>query len=163
MGTSSLRSRWKECIYIRTHIHQRFQRKSLETAKELPISGGYKHFSPSQIPKTNHLSFNAFSWNWYQTLRFLSSILKKQNFTASPQVQRQRPNESSVQRWRPSNRRRRGETLRLKHFFHGTTDTLLVAGHAMPCQVMTSSCGTRSRDLPRFQKSRPGVCQPYFL
>ena len=79
--------------YVCTHIHQRFQRKSLKTAKELPIFGGYRHFSPSQIPKKKITP---------KTLRFLSSIRKKQNFTASPQTKIHRFYD---QTWVTSNRR----------------------------------------------------------
>lgn len=110
------------------------------------INTQFLKYLPSQFPKNKSPQLQCISWNWYQTLRLLSSILKKQNVTASPQVQRQRPT------WRPSKRVVRPtseegrESPGLKHFFHGTTDALLVAGHAMPSQVMTSSCGTRQRD-----------------
>lgn len=43
------------------------------------INTQFLKFLPSQFPKTNHPNFKAYSWNWYQTLRFLSSILKKHN------------------------------------------------------------------------------------
>ena len=65
------------------------------------INTQFLKFLPSQFPKKNHPNFKACSGNWYQTLRFLSSILKKHSSLQAlrdknPRVFR--PNVSDVQR-----------------------------------------------------------------
>ena len=136
------------------------------------INTQFLKFLPSQFPKKNHPNFSAFLEIDIKPLDFYpqssknrtSLLVLRQKSTGFITKREWRPNVTSVQTSRPSNRRG-GEGIASPEAFlpwHRGCVACRRSCNAQPSYDLKVVV-QRWRDLPPFQKSRPGVFQPYFF